>query len=446
MEKKKAGALGARTWSSIVIFGLVGQIAWIVENMYFSRFMQNEITRAPYATTLLVAWSAIFATLSTLIGGALCDRTGKRKIFISAGYIVWGFTIAMFALVPMNPSTDKVLPLVILVVAMDCVMSIIGSISNDAAFNTWVTDVSDTSNRARVDTVLAVMPLFSTAIVFVGFDSLTNENATPADWKKFFVILGMITTVGGIIGLILMKDKAGLKPNKENAFISDFTYSLQPKVIKENKMLYWCLAGNMVSAIGYQVYVNYLFNLVEGTMKIKDYIIPIAIIGVVAAVGSVIVSALMDKFGKKHFYYPVIVAGIAGSVIVWASKFLIGKNEKALIAVLIVGGILLVGVSLVMAGLFTASYRDYIPEGKEGLFQGCRMVMYVLVPMVVGPLVAQFIINMANRGVTDEAQIVYPMELFLGAAFVMLFCFIPATIVRNNQPKHHEELLKELEK
>ncbi len=438
-------SIGFKTWTSIVLFGLIGQIAWVVENMYFSRFMQNEITREPYATTLLVAFSAVFATLATLIGGALCDRTGKRKLFISVGYIVWGFTIAMFALVPMKPSKDKILPLVILVVAMDCLMSVIGSISNDAAFNTWITDVSDTTNRSKVDTVLAVMPLFAIAIVFVGFDSLTNENATPEMWKKFFVILGMITTVGGAAGLVLMKDKAGLKPNKENSVFSDFTYSLQPKVIKENKMLYWCLAGNMVSAVSYQVYVNYLFNIVEGTMKIKNYIIPIAIIGVVSAIGSVIVSALMDKYGKKHFYYPVISAGIVGSIVVWASKFLIGKNETTLIVVLVFGGILLVGVSLVMAGLFTASYRDYIPEGKEGLFQGCRMVMYVLVPMVIGPIVAQFIINMSNRGVTDESQIVYPMELFLGAAGVMLFCFIPATIVRKNQPEFHDKLVKELE-
>ncbi|MGN1202295.1 MAG: hypothetical protein ACI4RF_03300, partial [Eubacterium sp.] len=123
----------------------------------------------------------------------------------------------------------------------------------------------------------------------------------------------------------------------------------------------------------------------------------------------------------------------------------IGKNETALIAVLIVGGILLIGVSLVMAGLFTASYRDYIPQGKEGLFQGCRMVMYVLVPMIIGPIVAQAIINAANRGAAD-ADIVYPMELFLGAAVVMIFCFIPAKIVRNKQPEFHNELMKKIEK
>lgn len=445
MKNQKTGALSAKTWTSIVLFGLIGQIAWIVENMYFSRFMQNEITRAPYATTLLVAFSAIFATLATLIGGALCDRKGKRKVFICWGYVVWGFTIMMFALVPMQPSADKVLPMVILVVAMDCVMSIIGSISNDAAFNTWVTDISNTANRARVDTVLAIMPLIALAVVFAGFDGLTNASATPDDWKKFFMILGIIPTIGGIIGLFIMKDKVGIKPNKENSFISDFTYSLQPKVIKENKMLYVCLAGNMVSAIAYQIYVNYLFNIVEGTLGITDYIIPVGIIMVVSAVGSVIVSSAMDKYGKKHFYYPTIIAGILGCIIVWASKFLICKNESALIGVLIVGGILIIGVSLINAGLFTASYRDYIPKGKEGLFQGCRMVMYVLVPMIIGPVLSQIIINMFNKGV-PESEIVYPMELFLVTAVVMLFCFIPAKIVRDNQPNQHDKLMKELEK
>lgn len=444
MEKTKGiGKLSSRTWSSILLFGLIGQIAWVVENMYFSRFMQNEITRAPYATTLLVAFSAVFATVSTLIGGALCDRTGKRKVFICWGYVLWGFTIAAFSLVPMKPEPDKVLPMVILVVAMDCIMSVIGSISNDASYNTWVTDVTNTANRARVDTILAVIPLFAMAIVFGGFDSMTNSTATVESWQKFFVIMGIMPTVGGFVGLFLMKDKKGIKPNKTNSFFNDFTYSLRPSTIKQNKMLYVCLSGYMIASIGYQVYINYLFNIVEGTLKIKNYIIPVGIIMVLAAVISVVLSVIMDKKGKRNFYYPTIIAGVIGCIVIWSAKFFVDKNSTAETALLIIGGTLAIGVNLVMAGLFTASYRDYIPSGKEGLFQGCRIVMYVLVPMIIGPIIAQAIISFANRGVESQ-DIVYPMELFLGCAAVLLLCFIPSYYLRDEDAKHHEMLINEL--
>lgn len=444
MEKTKGiGKLSSRTWSSILLFGLIGQIAWVVENMYFSRFMQNEITRAPYATTLLVAFSAVFATVSTLIGGALCDRTGKRKVFICWGYVLWGFTIAAFSLVPMKPEPDKVLPMVILVVAMDCIMSVIGSISNDASYNTWVTDVTNTANRARVDTILAVIPLFAMAIVFGGFDSMTNSTATVESWQKFFVIMGIMPTVGGFVGLFLMKDKKGIKPNKTNSFFNDFTYSLRPSTIKQNKMLYVCLSGYMIASIGYQVYINYLFNIVEGTLKIKNYIIPVGIIMVLAAVISVVLSVIMDKKGKRNFYYPTIIAGVIGCIVIWSAKFFVDKNSTAETALLIIGGTLAIGVNLVMAGLFTASYRDYIPSGKEGLFQGCRIVMYVLVPMIIGPIIAQAIISFANRGVESQ-DIVYPMELFLGCAAVLLLCFIPSYYLRDEDAKHHQMLINEL--
>ena len=241
-----------------------------------------------------------------------------------------------------------------------------------------------------------------------------------------------------------MKDKTGIKANKENSFINDFLYSLKPSTVKQNKMLYICLSGFTVASISYQVYVNYLFNIVEGTLKIKDYIIPVGIIMVLAAVGSVIVSSAMDKHGKRSFYYPTIIVGSIGCVVLYCSKFFIGKNNTAVMLLLIIGGIMAMGVNLVMAGLFTASYRDYIPQGKEGLFQGCRIVMYVLIPMIFGPLFAQGVINAMNKGVADS-DIVYPMELFLVSAVILLFCIIPSSLVRNEQAKRHNELMSKLE-
>ena len=51
-------------------------------------------------------------------------------------------------------------------IVLDCVMTFFGSSANDAAFNAWVTDVTDDGNRGRVEAVLAVMPLVAMLVVF----------------------------------------------------------------------------------------------------------------------------------------------------------------------------------------------------------------------------------------------------------------------------------------
>ena len=108
MEEKKSTPLGAKIWFSAVFFGLVGQIAWIVENMYFATFAQDIFANSGRpdmsygVTTLMVILSAIAATVTTIFAGSLSDRAGKRKPFIAFGYIFWGLTIMLFALLPMK--------------------------------------------------------------------------------------------------------------------------------------------------------------------------------------------------------------------------------------------------------------------------------------------------------------------------------------------------------
>ena len=45
----------------------------------------------------MVAASAVTATLTTVFMGALSDKIGKRKLFICAGYILWGVSVFCFA-------------------------------------------------------------------------------------------------------------------------------------------------------------------------------------------------------------------------------------------------------------------------------------------------------------------------------------------------------------
>ena len=65
------GKLSKRLWASFLLLGLMGQFAWTIENMYFNVFLYNTISADPAFIAAMVAASAICATLTTLIMGAL---------------------------------------------------------------------------------------------------------------------------------------------------------------------------------------------------------------------------------------------------------------------------------------------------------------------------------------------------------------------------------------
>ena len=66
----KSTPLGKKIWACAITFGLIGQIAWVVENMFFAKFGQDLFdTRGDLyftVTTLMVILSAVTATGSML--------------------------------------------------------------------------------------------------------------------------------------------------------------------------------------------------------------------------------------------------------------------------------------------------------------------------------------------------------------------------------------------
>ncbi|MHA1672221.1 MAG: MFS transporter, partial [Promethearchaeota archaeon] len=84
----------------IVVFllGFAGQLCWAIENQHFNLFMYNEISPKPIYVSLLVAFSAIASTITTIFIGALSDAKGKRKIFFVIGFAFWPITTALFPL------------------------------------------------------------------------------------------------------------------------------------------------------------------------------------------------------------------------------------------------------------------------------------------------------------------------------------------------------------
>ena len=70
----KAG--NKKFWIALVIFSLVGQVAWVVENMYFNVFIYKMFNASAAAISAMVSASAVAATVTTLLIGALSDKLG----------------------------------------------------------------------------------------------------------------------------------------------------------------------------------------------------------------------------------------------------------------------------------------------------------------------------------------------------------------------------------
>jgi Na+/melibiose symporter-like transporter len=151
-EKPK---ITSRTWVVMAALAITGQIAWAVENTWFNSFVYETITPDPRPVSIMVAASAIMATLTTILMGTLSDRArtrwGKRKPFILIGYVFWGLMTAVFPMASFIKTTSIA---VIMVVMIDCLMTFFGSTANDAAFNAWTADLAPSHSRGKVEGVL----------------------------------------------------------------------------------------------------------------------------------------------------------------------------------------------------------------------------------------------------------------------------------------------------
>ncbi|MBR7181978.1 MAG: MFS transporter [Clostridia bacterium] len=429
---RKPTPLGGRVWFSAIFFGLVGQIAWVVENMYFATLSQDIFANsgrndlAYIVTTLMVIFSALSATVTTVFAGGLCDKVGKRRPFIAYGYIAWGFTIMGFGFIPMRAEGAMLTLVAVLLVVFDCLMTFCGSTANDAAFNAWVADVTDTSNRGKVNAILSMLPVFAVVIIFLGLGSLYNANNETN--LIFFLVLGAIPIIAGVMARFLLKDSAEIEKSTGENYWRDTFYGFSPRVIKENKMMYVCLLAACLVGIAQQTFFSYLINFVIRTLNYGDsFVVPMAVIIVGAAVVTGVRGVLSDKWGRKRFYLPLLVGVVLGTLSMYLLQFISGGARDA---VLFVGGIVMMGAILALTGALTASFQDYIPKGYEGRFQGVRMFFVVLIPMIVGPIISMCI-GLDAMGM-NGADFTPTYTIFLAASIVAVFALFPLLLVRKD--------------
>ena len=406
---------------TLVIFSLIGQVAWVVENMYFNVFIYKMFNASAQAISAMVSASAVAATVTTLLIGALSDKLGKRKIFICGGYLVWGVTIWSFALIRLDvintlfPAAVSAAAVgVSLTIIMDCVMTFFGSAANDACFNAWLTDVTDETNRGAAEGINAMMPLVAILVVFGGFMGFDLNLADS--WTMIFGIIGTVVLAIGIAGFFLIRDVPIRTEDNQNYFANIF-YGFRPSIVKANPAFYMTLAAYAVFGIAIQIFMPYLILYYNVSLEMENYVLIMAPAIIIAAAFTAIYGRIYDKKGFAFAVTPALGLLMAGFVLLYLFKST---------ALVFAGSLLMMCGYLAGMAVFGAMLRDYTPQNRAGMFQGLRIVGQVLVPGVIGPAVGAWVLRNAETIINDDGTTSFvPNEkIFLAALIVAALVWI----------------------
>lgn len=468
MENKK---LSVREWISFILIGLAGQLAWSIENNYLNMWVYSQTHDASYITWMTYA-SAIAATLTTFFMGVLSDRLGKRKIFIAGGYVIWGISVGLFSIFSLKNMTatfgagGAAIGVGIGMVIWDCVMTFFGSTSNDACFNSRVTDVTTTENRGKVESILSVLPLFAgIAVVLVG--GLIGANSSPSKaqlqamtqagldttdpaavanylakpWMWFFLIFGIVVVVVGIVAFFLMEPDH-IEPNKTTNYWKQLVHGFKPSVIKEHKNLYIALLAFFCfnCAINafmpyYMVYIQNPANI--GGLGITDnFAVVVGVILLVASLIVIVIGLFMDKIGKNKLLIPGVAIAAAGFLMFFFTKEMSNQYWYVILA-----GIIMMAGYLICTAVFGATVRDETPKGEVGLFQGIRMIFVVMLPMIVGPAVSNLFFKYGpehyiyDNGLGNAATIAPTRWMFMASLIFIIVALAPIVWLLVSQKK-----------
>ena len=425
--------IAGKTWFVIVLLALMGQVAWAVENNFFNLFIQDAFGASLSDVALMVSASALTATATTLLVGVWSDRAGRRKVFVVVGTLVWGLSICAFAVlqnVSAALARDAAAAATLgitLTIVFDCIMTFFGSLANDACFNAWMTDITDDTNRGRVEGVNSAMPLLSMLVVFGGamfFMIVGDDGSVTYDYPLFFTIIGGIVIATGIAAGVLMEDSHP-EPRKGDGYFAELAYGFKPSSARGNRMLYLVLAAYCVFAIAMQVIMPYYVLYLRLPYILgENYVFVMAPCIIIAAVFTMFYGRLVDKRGFSFAIILPLVLFLAGCAILTVMVNAPG---------VFVGSMLMLSGYLGAVACFGAAIRNNTPLGHVGAYQGIRIFMVVLVPMLVGPWIGSAI--SASSGAVVGFGVVgdgfTPSSLiFAGGAAVALLTFIVLFLIR----------------
>lgn len=412
-------------WIAVILLAFSGQLAWGVENQYFNTFVYDNITPDPRPISWMVAASAITATLTTILMGALSDRTrsrwGKRRPFILIGYLGWGIFTAAF------PSAAFLRPVTLAIgtaILYDCLMTFFGSTANDAALNAYITDITGRRNRGRVMGVVEILTWVAVLIVY-GASGLIID---AWGYYTFFYLIGGLVFILGLVGGLLVREQPD-SSRPAHSYWGQIADTFRVENLNANRFFFLLLFTLTVYGIAEQIFFPYLIIYLNHYLKLETLQASLVIFVCILFGGIALAypfGLLADRIGRKRLAIGAILLKVVG--------LLLFSIMKDILPLVITGILWLAGMSAWMIST-GAWVKDLYPADKRGQFSGYFILFTVAFTMVPGPLIGGWLSSAYGIPTVLDGQpgfIPTPL-IFQVAGLATLLALIPLAFVKESR-------------
>lgn len=444
-SKKKVGHPQRRMWILVWSLGLMGQVGWTVEGVWFNTFVYEKIDKNPSIITPMLIFSALATTVSIFLFGTLSDRTGKRRTFISSGYAMWGFLIMLFGVTQFIPNKFYFITVICLVLG-DMLVSFFGSVSTDVGFAAWTTDIMNDSNKGKIGAVLAVQSVLGSLLGnIVGGYIVGSEN----NYLRLFIVIGSVLACFGLVSAYMFTKKDDIKPSIRGTFKEQlFSIFNFRNVFKQKELLLVHIAV-IIFFIGFNTYYPHLGNYLIHYLGFATD--KMGIVQAIPLVLGMIVTLPVSNFINKDKFVPVslvaIISATLGAMFMFPIKPETVDTTKVFHFSLFMG-IFFLGVSYVVMLQTTKIWsKKLYPKDSKGQYEGFWAISFGLLPMIFGSNISQIVIKSGDSSVINEltGQIEYIPDgkIFLVGVIISVISLVPLIIISHlNNQKHKTEKIK----
>lgn len=435
LETQPGKKLTRTVWIALLLLGFSGQLAWAVENQFFNTFLYNEITPDPQAISWMVAITAFVSTTTAILMGNLSDRTrskwGRRRPYLVIGYVIWGIFTGLFSSSALFSSVSAG---VFMAILLDSIMTFFGATANDAAFNAYVTDVTNKENRGRVSGILEIMTWISILFVYGGSGLIIEAVGYPV----FFYAVGGIVLLVGLITAPMLKEPPVTEPVR-GTYWQQLARTFSKENLKVNRDVFLILASSAIFNLATNVFFPYLVVYLQHHLKLPTLQYSI-LVGVAILVGAIIlaypIGLLVDKWGR----FPVAVLAI---VLEAVGLFVFSLTKNFIPALF--GGLLWLTPMAAYTIAILAWTKDLFPEENRGQFAGYYVLFKVAFAMIPGPLLGGWLAAKYGQAIVIDgnAGTVPPPLIFQVAAGITLLALIPLFFMRRKQKNEARQLAEE---